>query len=75
MSMSQAQEIVYSLLKEVGPTTDRDIHYTLNEQGVVVTESGVRHRRNQLTKKGYVRHSGKYATLPTGRKLTVWKAK
>ena len=73
--VSTAQMQVLHLLKEIGPTTDMDLHYTLNENGVQISQSGVRHRRNRLREKGLVKKTYQVVNRTDGRTLIVWKAK
>jgi hypothetical protein len=73
--VTTAQAAIYELLKEIGPTTDMDLLYTLQEKGVEITGSGLRHRRHRLVQKGKVAKTKQTVNKPGGKPLIVWKAR
>lgn len=80
-SINMAQRGVYHLLKHIGPSTDADLVFLysgarrLLERGDRYPEqepSGIRTRRNELVRKGYV---VKHDTIRSrGRKVILWRA-
>jgi predicted ArsR family transcriptional regulator len=72
--VSQSQLTVYNTLRQIGPTTDQDLIYTLREEGHPISESGVRTRRDELVKMGLVReYTSVKARNAQGKTLKVWK--
>jgi hypothetical protein len=76
--LTSAQQAVYRFLKQHGPMTDAELTalYPTDAAAVIAavqTESGLRTRRAELVKKGYVvRHGTK--TAPSNRTINRWKA-
>lgn len=76
--LNTKQEAVLAVLREIGPSTDQRLVsvYMFKKAGSVPrqSESGVRTRRSELTKKGLVRPSGEYRTTGSGRRAIIWEA-
>ncbi len=69
--LTKKQELVLSVLRELGPMTDEQIA----EQWVrPFSESGLRTRRSELVRRGLVRWTGEHRKLRSGRMARVWEA-
>lgn len=73
-TLTRNQRDVLEHLRIGGPSTDFDLVDALCNRGRLMSPSGCRTRRKELTEAGLIRDSGKKMRLPTGRKAIVWEA-
>lgn len=72
------QSAVLQLVRELGPLTDYDLVRIYQRQfegrgWPEQSESGLRTRRNELYRKGYLARDAAQGLLPTGRKAARWR--
>ena len=65
---------IYALLNVVGPCTDDEIREGFLKRGLAHSASGLRTRRDELVKAGWVRDSGNKRPSDAGHPATVWEA-
>lgn len=82
-SITMSQRGVYHVLKHFGAMTDTDLvavynciipHLNRGERYPTQSPSGIRTRRAELARKGYVVATGDRVKLPSGKYTPVWKA-
>jgi hypothetical protein len=77
-TLTPAQQAVYRFLKARGPLTDAELTalYPTDAASIIAaiqTDSGLRTRRAELVKKGYVVRAGT-KLAPSNRTINRWKA-
>jgi len=78
-NLTERRQAVWAILLEHGPMTDEvllAIYEQFADDGLVPPQSpsGVRTRRNELTKRGLAIDTGQRASTMSGRQAIVWHA-
>lgn len=80
-NLRRSQKAVYDCLFIYGPMHDRELLKVYSREtrsGLrnwpFLSESGLRTRRSELVDQGWVRDTGRTATLDSGRQATIWEA-
>lgn len=82
-SITMRQRAVYHVLRHYGTMTDTDLvaqyatlikHLHRGYRYPAQSPSGLRTRRSELVRKGYIIDTGQRVQLPSGRKAAVWQA-
>lgn len=71
--LRSSQRQVLHALQGIGSGSDDDIYNALCANGVVMSPSGARTRRNELVAMGHVKDSGDRVRLASGRLSIVWE--
>lgn len=72
VNVADGRAKVMALLSE-GPATDATLLARARARGVLISDSGLRTRRAELTAQGLVRDSGRVEKSPSGRASIVWE--
>lgn len=74
-AIRKSQQIVLDHLAAHGPMSDTQLVHNLTTWSLeLMSPSGIRTRRRELTDLGFVEDSGGRVTLQSGRKAIVWAA-
>jgi hypothetical protein len=72
--MTTAQKLVLETLKQHGPLPDHAlVPIVQHVTGAHMSSSGIRTRRDELAKAGFVKHVDDMK-MPSGRKAAIWDA-
>lgn len=74
-SLTSAQQEIYTVLKQYGPLPDHAlVPLAQHVVGAHQSSSGIRTRRSELERKGFVRATGDLVRTSSGRTAVIWKA-
>lgn len=74
VNIGLSQMLVLAALQRIGEATDEQLHEAITLFGNVISPSGSRTRRKELTDAGYIKNSGRLGVTKAGRKTIIWEA-